>query len=110
MNSKTHKVNKARNSKKYRSTIKGCLNERFHRMKERCVDLRHPRYKDYGGRGICCCFSSVKEFTDYVINELQIDPRGLQIDRINNNGNYEPGNIRFVTAKENCNNRRNSLK
>lgn len=103
-----HKVEKARNSKKYRSTIKGRLNECFHRMKERCTDPRHPRYKDYGGREIRCCFNSAKEFTDYIINKLQVNPCGLQIDRIDNNGDYKPGNIQFVTAKENCNNRRNS--
>ena len=86
-----HKVEKARNSKKYRSTIKGCLNERFHRMKERCTDPRHPWYKYYGGRGIHCLFDSAKEFIDYVVCELQVDPRGLQIDRINNNGHLSRG-------------------
>lgn len=103
---RTHKVEKARNSKKYRSTLIGCLRERFNRIKERCNDPRHPRYKDYGGRGIRCLFNTSDEFIDYVTNELKIDPRGLQVDRIENNGNYEPGNIRFVTPKVNCSNRR----
>jgi len=106
----THKIEKAQNSKKYRSTLKGCLRERFNRMKERCTNPRHPRYKDYGNRGIKVVFKNADAFINYVINELQLDPRGLQTDRINNEGNYEPGNIRFVTAKENCNNRRGSTK
>ena len=77
-------------------------------MKERCSNPKRKAYERYGGRGIKCLFNSPDEFINYVINELQIDPRGLQIDRINNNGHYEPGNIRFVTSKINNNNRRNS--
>lgn len=62
-------------------------------------------YNRYGGRGIRCKFNSFEEFFCYIVNTLEIDPRGLQIDRVNNNGHYEIDNIRFVTAKENCNNR-----
>lgn len=40
------------------------------------------------------------------MNELKIDPRGLTIDRIDNSGNYEKGNIQFITHKENNQNRR----
>jgi hypothetical protein len=91
---------------KYNDTIKGTLCNRFHRIKQRCEDPSHPRYKDYGGRGIECRFDTLGDFRDYVINVLDVDPRGLEVDRINNNGHYERGNIRFTTAKENCNNRR----
>ena len=92
-------------SRKYKKTIRGSLITRFHNMKNRCENPNNINYKHYGGRGIGCLFKSSSKFADYVINELQIDPRYLDIDRINNDGNYEPGNIRFVTRKENCNNR-----
>lgn len=101
-----HKVYITECVKKYRQTIIGHLRYCFSGIKYRCNNPKYIRYKDYGGRGIKCLFKSSNEFINYIINELQIDPRGLQIDRINNDGNYEPGNIRFVTAKENCNNRK----
>ena len=69
-------------------------------------DKTHKDYKNYGGHGIKNKFKSTGEFVDYVINELQVDPCGLQIDRINNDGNYERGSIRFVTCSENNRNRR----
>lgn len=96
----------SRSSRKYYSTIRGHLRRMFVGMKQRCTNQKNKRYKDYGGRGIKNKFKSSDKFLDYVINELRVDPRGLQIDRIDNDGNYEPGNIRFVTAKENSNNRR----
>lgn len=92
--------------RKYRKTLKGCLRERFSQMEKRCNNSNHPAYKNYGGRGIKCLFKNANEFINYVINRLKIDPRELQIDRINNDGNYEPGNIRFVTRVENLKNRR----
>ncbi len=93
--------------KNYRSsTIKGYLYGIFAGMKQRCTYRGHGSYHRYGGRGIKVCFKSSDEFVDYVISKLQVDPRGLQIDRIDNDGNYESGNIRFVTRKENCKNRR----
>ena len=96
--------------KKYRQqyyfTIDGYLRFIFGSMKQRCSDPKAHNYHRYGGRGIKVCFTS-DEFVDYVMNKLQVDPRGLTIDRIDNNGNYEPGNIRFVTAKINQQNRNN---
>lgn len=89
----------------YYSTVRGHLNSIFSSMKQRCKDSGHTNYKWYGGRGIKVCFRSFNEFADYVINELQIDPRELTIDRINNNGNYERGNIRFITQAENNKNK-----
>lgn len=85
------------------------------RIKYYCLDSRcnNPvdcAYENYGGRGIQNLFPSMYAFFLYVINELhittfsQID--GLEIDRIDTNSHYMPGNIRFVTRKVNQNNRR----
>jgi len=89
-----------------RTTLRGYLHRVYRDIKRRCTDPRFEGYKYWGGRGVKDNFKSAANFADYVINVLRIDPRGLQIDRINNNGHYEPGNIRFVTAKINANNRR----
>lgn len=94
--------------RKYRNSTIGLLRRVFHNMKYRCDNPEHVSYKNYGGRGIKCFFKSADEFIDYAINKLQIDPHGLQIDRIDNNGNYERGNIRFVTRSENNLNRRDN--
>ena len=93
--------------KKYRATISGYLRGIFYGMKERCISSKHPSYKNYGGRGIRVCFKSSDEFVEYVMQVLCVDPRGLQIDRVDNNGDYEKGNIRFVTRSENNLNKRN---
>ena len=97
-------------NRKYRQTIKGCLHAVYANLKQRCNNPKTRNYKNYGGRGIKNKFKSVNEFIDYIINVLQIDPRRLQIDRIDNDGHYEKGNIRFITAKENANNRRDNIK
>lgn len=91
--------------KDYYSTVKGKLRLIFNNMFARCNKSCHPSYKNYGRRGIKVCFTS-DEFVSYVMDEMQVDPRGLQIDRIDNGGNYERGNIRFVTHKENQQNKR----
>ena len=93
-------------AEEYRVTINGHLRNIFSSMRQRCNNPDQKAYKNYGGRGIKVCFGSANEFVDCVINELQIDPRGLQIDRIDNDGNYERGNIRFVTRRENNENKR----
>ncbi len=94
--------------KKYLGTVPGHLARVFLAMNSRCNNPDCGSFKHYGGRDIKNKFNSLDDFRDYVINELKVDPRRLQIDRINNDGHYEEGNIRFVTAKVNSNNRRNS--
>jgi hypothetical protein len=78
-------------------------------IRERCYYPKHKSYKDYGGRGIEVCTEWRAEASAFIewamANGYQ---KGLTIDRINTNGDYSPDNCRFVTHKENCNNRRNS--
>lgn len=76
-------------------------------MKRRC-DLPTVRsYPDYGGRGISVCkewSDSFEVFYDWAINNGYRDD--LTIDRENNDGNYEPGNCRWATMKQQAANRR----
>ena len=86
------------------------LHNCWHNIKLRCCDPNQPNYLLYGGRGITVCDEwkeSYEVFRDYALAHGY--KPGLQIDRYpNNDGNYEPGNIRFVTCKENNRNRRNT--
>lgn len=77
-------------------------------MKSRCENKNRKKYKDYGGRGIKVC-DEWQEAINFVSWALQNGyKKGLQIDRINVNGDYEPNNCRWVTPKENARNRRNT--
>jgi len=78
----------------------------WHSMKERCYLPSNTSYVRYGARGITFC-DSWKEFTPfYEWATANGYSEGLVIDRIDNNGNYEPNNCRWVTIKENNNNSR----
>lgn len=75
-------------------------------IKARCLNPNNRAYKNYGGRGIKIC-NRWLEFTNFY-KDMGDRPEGLQIDRINNDGPYSKKNCRWVTPKENSNNRRNS--
>ena len=74
-------------------------------MRERCYNPRDISYHNYGARGITVCDewrNSSRVFIDWAMaNGWR---RGLQIDRIDNDGNYEPGNCRWVTRRRNMRN------
>ena len=80
-------------------------------MKERCNNKNNKSYKNYGGRGIKVCkewSENFMSFYNWSINNGYKE--GLTIDRINNDGNYEPSNCRWITRKEqNRNYRKNHL-
>lgn len=70
---------------------------------------KRRQLQNYGARGIKFCFPNATAAGQYMIEKYGLPDRALEIDRINVNGNYEPGNLRWVTHQENCQNQRRYL-
>lgn len=75
-------------------------------MIERCENPKYKRFADYGGRGIKVTPRWLK-FENFLA-DMGERPMGKTLDRIDVNGNYEPGNCRWATPKEQRANRRDT--
>lgn len=77
-------------------------------MKQRCSNPKNPAWSNYGGRGIKVCDRWRDSFEAFLedVGKAPVDDRKCQLDRIENDGNYEPGNVRWTDAKTNGRNKR----
>lgn len=97
-----------------RSTIHGHarfgrLSSEYHSwqgLKARCTNPKDEKWKHYGGRGIKVCAQWMQSFETFLADVGPKPSRRHLLDRINNNGNYEPGNCRWATASQSNLNRR----
>ena len=76
----------------------------WHMMKQRCLNINYSQYHDYGGRGIHVC-SRWLTFGNFLA-DMGERPKGTSLNRIDNNGNYEPGNCEWASKKQQQRNRR----
>src|SRR2546427_1038477 len=77
----------------------------WYSLTARCTNPNTPDYPRYGGRGITVCERWREDFRNFLA-DMGERPAGTSIDRINNDGNYEPGNCRWATRSGQMRNRR----
>lgn len=89
------------------SDVPRWLVKRCSAQQQRCENPRNPGYADYGGRGITFEFDSPTAAAEWVMWELGLE-RDKELDRIDNDRGYAPGNLRWVSRSQNTRNTRAS--
>lgn len=79
-------------------------------MLKRCNNEKHVAYKNYGGRGITVCHRWQDSFVSFLTDMGERPSLQFSIDRIDSDGNYEPGNCRWATSDSQSRNRRNNVR
>lgn len=77
-------------------------------IRARCLNAEHPAFADYGGRGITICDRWRDDVHAFIADVGPKPSPALEIDRIDNDRGYEPGNVRWATRSENDRNRRST--
>lgn len=78
-------------------------------MLQRCYNPKNWKYPDYGARGIVVCERWKNDFHAFAEDLGPKPSKDHSIDRIDNSGNYEPGNVRYATRSEQARNKRNTI-
>lgn len=97
-----------------RRTLNGLYHCKEHKawgnMLDRCYNVRHTSYENYGGRGITVCANWLEGFLNFYEDMGPCPEDKDVLDRFpNNNGNYEPGNVRWATYEESNRNKRDNV-
>lgn len=80
----------------------------WQQMRLRCTDPEHAAWDDYGGRGVTVCVEWVEDVAAFIAHIGRKPSRQHELDRIDNDKGYEPGNVRWVLRPENARNRRST--
>ena len=86
-------------SAELRSPFPNWLNKRMWVVHQRCTNQKNPSYPNYGGRGIRFGWDTVHDASMWVWQNLGPFEQRLTLDRIDTNGNYEPGNLRLADTR-----------